>query len=511
MTRVRFAPSPTGLLHVGNARTALFNWLLARGTGGRFVLRIEDTDVERSTEASATAILDDLRWLGLDWDEGPDVGGPYGPYRQSERLDHYRAHAARLLESGAAYRCFCSADVLDAARARAIAAGQVPRYPGTCRALPAAEASARAEAGEPYAVRFRIPDVPAVRFDDAVRGPIVIETTMLGDFVLMRQSGLPAYNFAVVVDDVLMAITDVIRGEDHVSNTPRQLLLYEALGEQPPTFAHVSLVMGPDHAPLSKRHGATSVHEFRAQGVLPEALVNYLALLGWSPGNDEELLPVDELARRFRVAAVNRSAGVFDPDKLAWMNRHYQRQAAPDRLVDLLLPGLEADGAIRARTDEGRAFVASLLPLVAGAVDRLQDAPARLRAVFHYPDEQGLEAVATALLADTPEAPAVVEGLARALSGHVRLTRDGFRDVAQVVRQQTGVKGRALFHTVRVALTAADSGPELDLLIPAIDVGAEMGESSGIRPSPGCRERAARFHRVVTALAGRQQRPSVPE
>jgi glutamyl-tRNA synthetase len=350
-------------------------------------------------------------------------------------------------------------------------------------------------------VRFRIPDVPAVSFADVVRGTITIETTMLGDFVLLRQTGLPAYNFAVVVDDALMAISDVIRGEDHVPNTPRQVLLYRALGYELPRFAHVSLVMGPDHAPLSKRHGATSVHEFREHGVLPEALVNYLALIGWSPGQDEELLPADELARRFRVASVNRSAGVFDPDKLAWMNRHYQRLAATDRLVTLIWPGLEAAGYVRTSTLESRAFVATLLPMVAGAVDRLTEAPERLRGVFAYPEGAALQAVAVPLLHETPESLAVVTVLAQALSGHARLTRETFRDVARLVREQTGVKGRALFHTIRVALTGLDSGPELDMLVPAIEAAAELGHEAGVRAVQGCRERAAVFHQCLADLA----------
>ena len=268
--RVRFAPSPTGDLHVGNARTALFNWLLARGHGGTFVLRLEDTDEARSTQASAEGILEDLRWLGLDWDEGPDKGGSYGPYRQTERVPLYRAHAERLLGDGHAYSCFCTPADLDAARASALAAGITPRYPGTCRALDPAVAAARVAAGEPAAIRFRVPQDAHVTFADLVRGDITTDAGMVGDFVLLRQNGLPAYNFAVVVDDVLMRISAVVRGEDHVPNTARQLLLYRALGAEPPRFAHLSLVLGPDHAPLSKRHGASSVGQFRAQGVLPE-------------------------------------------------------------------------------------------------------------------------------------------------------------------------------------------------------------------------------------------------
>ncbi|HEY8534880.1 MAG TPA: glutamate--tRNA ligase, partial [Vicinamibacterales bacterium] len=310
--RLRFAPSPTGQLHVGNARTALFNWLLARGHGGTFILRIEDTDRERSTPESEKSILDDLRWLGLDWDEGPDIGGPAGPYRQSERLALYHEHAKRLIESGAAYYCFCSPEQVEADRQAALAAGLPPRYSGRCRAIEPADARRRVDAGEPAVIRFRVPEARDVTFIDAVRGAVTVSTDTIGDPVLLRTDGHPAYNFAVVVDDALMRVTHVVRGEDHISNTPRQLLLYEAFGWTPPEFAHLSLVLGPDHAPLSKRHGATSVAEFRSRGYLPEALANYLALIGWSPGGGEELLPLDELARRFSLRTVSHSAGVFD-------------------------------------------------------------------------------------------------------------------------------------------------------------------------------------------------------
>ena len=310
--RVRFAPSPTGKLHVGNARTALFNWLLARGRGGTFVLRIEDTDAERSTVESDAAILRDIRWLGLDWDEGPDIGGPHGPYRQSERAELYVRYARQLLDAGHAYYCFCSRETLDVERAAAVDAGRPVLYAGTCRHLSSGEQAARFAAGELAAIRFRVPDGGDVVFTDEVRGEVRFHADVIGDPIILRAEGTPAYNFAVVVDDALMGITHVIRGEDHISNTPRQVLLYQALGFTPPAFAHLALVMGPDHTPLSKRHGATSVGEFRAKGYLPEALVNYLALIGWSPGHDEELLPADEMARRFSLEHVGLSAGVFE-------------------------------------------------------------------------------------------------------------------------------------------------------------------------------------------------------
>jgi len=340
--RLRFAPSPTGQLHVGNARTALFNWLLARGHGGTFVLRIEDTDFERSTAQSASAILDDLRWMGLTWDEGVAAGGDHGPYKQSERLHIYRAYIVELMAAGHAYHCFCPAEQLEQDRAAALKDGRPPKYVGRCRNLSKAEARRRIDDGEKAVVRFRVPEDRDVVFNDVVRGEVRFSTDVIGDPVLVRSDGIPAYNYAVVVDDAMMGITHVIRGEDHISNTPRQILLYEAFGWTVPAFAHVSLVMGPDHSPLSKRHGATSVAEFRARGYLPEALTNYLALIGWSPGHDEELLPLNELARRFRLEDVGHAAGVFDVDKLAWVNRHYLKQAEPGRLVQLALPYLQA-------------------------------------------------------------------------------------------------------------------------------------------------------------------------
>src|SRR4051794_37138621 len=382
--RVRFAPSPTGQLHVGNARTALFNWLLARGSGGAFILRIEDTDVERSTRESEEAIVRDLRWLGLDWDEGPDVGGAHGPYRQSERLHLYQSYAQELLSADSAYYCFCSTAQLDAERQEALAAGRPARYAGTCRRLPRDQALARMEAGERPAIRFRVPEERDVVFTDAVRGDVRFQTDVIGDPIIVRADGTPAYNFAVVVDDALMEVTHVVRGEDHISNTPRQILLYEALGFAPPVFAHLSLVMGPDHSPLSRRQGATSVAEFRAKGYLPEALVNYLALIGWSPGGGDELLPIDELARRFSLEAVGHSAGVFDEEKLAWVNRHYLKIADPRRLAELSLPYFASSGVAMMPNASGLDFLATAMAMASASVDRLDQVPARLAFLFEF-------------------------------------------------------------------------------------------------------------------------------
>jgi nondiscriminating glutamyl-tRNA synthetase len=490
--RVRFAPSPTGHLHVGNARTALFNWLLARGAGGTFILRIEDTDAARSTRASESAIQDDLRWLGLTWDEGPDVGGAYGPYRQSQRLAVYADHAARLLAAGTAYHCFCTPAELEAQRAAALAAGAQPKYPGTCRALDPVTSRARVLGGEPAVVRFKVPARRQIVFDDVVRGRVSVDAATIGDLVLLRPDGHPAYNFAAVIDDALMGVTHVVRGEDHISNTPRQLLLYEALDYRPPVFAHLSLVLGPDHTPLSKRHGATSVAEFRAKGYLPEALFNYLALIGWSPGHGAERLPGDELAARFRLQDVGHSAGVFDEDKLAWMNRQYMKDAAPARIASLAAPYLAAAGYVRDPDARGRMYLEGLVPLFATSVDRLQQAPDRVRVVFAFDAAAAVGAADTGAELESAEARGVVAALADDLAQAPRcVSRELFRAAAERVRQRTGQKGRALFHPIRLALTGASEGPELDLVVPAIDAGADLPPSAGIAPITGCRERAA--------------------
>jgi len=497
--RVRFAPSPTGQLHVGNARTALFNWLLARGQNGAFILRIEDTDVKRSTRESEAAIIRDLRWLGLDWDEGPDIGGSHGPYRQSERLHLYQSYAKELLTADQAYYCFCSASQLDADRQEAVAAGRPALYPGTCRRLSREQAAARITAGERPAIRFRVPEGRDVVFADAVRGDVRFHTDVIGDPVIVRADGNPAYNFAVVVDDALMEVSDVIRGEDHISNTPRQLLLYEALGFTPPRFAHLAMVMGPDHSPLSKRHGATSVAEFRSKGYLPEALVNYLALIGWSPGGGDELLPIDELARRFSVDAVGHSAGVFDEEKLAWANRHYLKVADPARLVELSLPYFNNAGMRMSPDARGVQFLASAMSMASASVDRLNQIPARLGFLFDYSPDRALEDAGVRGEMTTEAARAVVTALADELASAPRLDRERYRAVANQVKARTGQKAKALFHPIRIVLTGRAEGPELDLAVPAIDAGADLPESAGIPKILGNKERAAAFARTLNS------------
>ena len=497
--RVRFAPSPTGQLHVGNARTALFNWLLARGHGGTFILRVEDTDLERSSRVSEAAILEDIRWMGLDWSEGVEVGGDVGPYRQTERFHIYRAHTVELLSRGVAYRCFCAPEQLEADRQQALAAGLPPQYPGRCRDIPADVARRRIENGEKAVVRFRVPADREIVFPDVVRGEVRFHTSVIGDPVLVRSDGVPAYNFAVVIDDALMGITHVVRGEDHISNTPRQILLYEAFGWTPPIFAHVSLVMGPDHAPLSKRHGATSVAEFRARGYLPEALTNYLALLGWSPGEGEELLRLDELATRFRLEDVGKSAGVFDLEKLAWVNRHYLKAASPVRLAGLSVAHLKTAGWLLEPTPQDLAFLAQVVPPIAASVDRLEQVPARLRFLFDYSAERTLSVPGA--LEEAQSARAVVTALAEELaSAPPMLDREAFRATASRVKDRTGQKGKALFHPLRLVLTGEPEGLELDVAVPAIEHGAQLEQAgSGVVEILSARERA---EQVVKVLMG---------
>jgi glutamyl-tRNA synthetase len=492
--RLRFAPSPTGQLHVGNARTALFNWLFATGTGGTLVLRIEDTDIERSTVESERSIMEDLRWMGLHWLEGPDVGGPYGPYRQSERLPRYTEAARRLVAEGQAYYCFCSAAMLEADRDAALAAGLPPKYSGRCRVLDPDESQQRVRGGEAASIRFAVPDTPRdVVFEDLVRGEVRVHTSIIGDPVIMRSNGRPQFIFAVVIDDAAMGITHVVRGEDHISNTSRQLLIAEALGVRPPQFAHVSLVLGPDHAPLSKRHGATSVAEFRARGYLPEALVNYLALLGWSPGDDQEVMSIEEMARRFDPRHVSHSAAVFDVAKLSLLNRHYMKAAEPSRVAVLARPYFQRAGYITAPTADAQAFIEQVLPMAVGSVDRLEEIPERIAFLFDWSAAQ-----AAALTRQESDGPKAVAAFADVVEGPL-IDRDAFRAAATKVRERTGLKGKALFHPLRVALTGLESGPELDLAVPAIDRAAALSGGSGVSRVVSC---AARARAVAAACEG---------
>eukprot|EP01038_Epipyxis_sp_PR26KG_P010438 gene10438-14021_t len=340
--RVRFAPSPTGSLHVGGARTALFNWLLAKKTNGKFIIRVEDTDEARSTAESERSILNDLRWMKMQWDEGPEVDGPYGPYRQSERKDIYKEKAEELIAKGKAYRCFCSEEELEKKRLEAEAAGVDPKYDGTWRDADPAEIQKRLDNNEPYTVRFRVPSSKVVSIDDVVRGKVTWDANaMLGDFIILRSNGMPVYNFCVSVDDACMKITHVIRAEEHLSNTLRQMLILEALDYSPPTYAHCSLILGSDRSKLSKRHGATSVQQFSEKGFIPAAMMNYLANLGWNDGTPKEIYSPTELINAFDLNRIVKSSAIFDMDKLKWINSQHLRALPFEEMKTIVLHAMQ--------------------------------------------------------------------------------------------------------------------------------------------------------------------------
>jgi glutamyl-tRNA synthetase len=452
--RVRFAPSPTGYLHVGGARTAIFNWLFARHHGGAFVLRIEDTDQERSTRESEHSLLEDLRWLGLDWDEGPDAGGPYGPYRQSERLDLYQKSAAAIVAAGGAYPCFCTDEALEAKRQDAIRRGVPPQYDGTCRDLTPEAVAARRQAGTPEVVRFRVPEEEIVIFDDIVRGSVEFATKTVGDFVLMRSNGHPTYNFAAAHDDHMMRITHVLRGEEHLPNTLRQILIYRALGGTLPHFAHLPLILAEDRSKLSKRHGASSVGELMNMGFLSDAVVNYLVLLGWSHPDSKEVVTRKELTDAFTLERVNKSAAVYDPKKLRWMNGQYVRAMSLDDLCAAAERFLPEDIRAAYSSDDRR----EILRLLHDSIESLGDLDS-LCAPFRTPPVMEPEAVPE-LTSETGRT--VLAAFAERLAALGEpLTAEAFKALMKEVQKATGIKGKALFFPVRAALTGSVHGPDL--------------------------------------------------
>lgn len=457
--RVRFAPSPTGYLHVGGARTALFNWLYARRHGGTFVLRIEDTDMERSSTDMVTAIFNSMTWLGLDWDEGPRVGGPHGPYFQTERLDKYRAAAEKLVASGHAYRCFCKPEDLKAERAVAEAAGTPWNYDRRCTRLAADEIARRVAAGAPHAIRFRVPS-GTTTFDDLVHGAIAFDNANIEDFVIIRSDTYPTYHLSVVVDDVDMAITEVVRGDDHISNTPKQVLLYEAMGAPVPRFAHVPLILGPDKKRLSKRHGATSVGEYETQGYLPEAMVNFLALLGWSPGGDQELFTRQELIDRFALEGISGGNAVFNPEKLDWFNhQHIMRLPAGD-VLRRIQPDLEALGWWSAdfATDTA-GWMSRVIELLKPRAKKLADIAPQLR-TFLSDDLLFDEAAVTKHLSD-PAVPDHLRAWIGVLEAVPVFEAAALEAALRALAESRGIKPGVLIHATRVCVTGQGNSPGL--------------------------------------------------
>ena len=446
--RVRFAPSPTGHLHVGGARTAIFNWLFARRHGGKFIIRVEDTDQARSTRESETMVLEDLQWLGLKWDEGPDADGPHTPYRQSERTDLYGSVAQQLLASGVAYRCFCTEEMLEAKRKQAEADGRPPHYDLTCYRLSAQEISARLNMWTPFAVRFHVPDDGDVTIDDLIRGEVTWKRESLGDFILVRSDGLPTYNFSVVVDDHEMEITHVIRAEEHLTNTHRQVLIYRAMQWDVPKLAHVSLILGPDRSKLSKRHGATSVSQYADDGFLPEAMVNYLTLLGWSAPDGRDVFTTEYSIEHFTLDRVNSAPAVFDHQKLDWLNGQYIHAMSSAELLPRVRPFFDTP------------WLAEGIELVKTSCTRLTQFAEALRFVREY-------------------APATVERpFAEALAHELKtngtpVDETSYKEFVERVKTATGAKGKALFMPLRLALTGVDHGPELVRMIPLLQHASE--------------------------------------
>ncbi len=463
--RVRFAPSPTGYLHVGNARTALFNWLFARKEDGIFILRIEDTDRKRSAKKYEESLMADLRWLKLDWAEGPDIGGPYGPYKQSLRRKIYLRYAQNLIRNGQAYPCYCTPDELEKMREEAIKSGGRAGYDNRCRKLSAERKSKFEKEGRKPSIRFMVPEREVV-IDDLVRGEVRFDTSLMGDFIIMRGDGTPAFNFAVVLDDSLMEITHVIRGEDHLSNTPRHILLFEALGFPVPQFAHMSLTLGADRKLLSKRHGVTSILSYREQGYLPEGMANYLALLGWSPPEGEEILTLKEMAGLFSLEGLTGSAAVFDREKLNWVDGHHIRRADLERLTNLAIPFLKKTGFLEEEvTEEMFGWVQGVVEALREHLDFLAEIE-KYAPIFFAEDIPPADEEAAAVLKGREMVP-LLELVGKSISGGTS-PKEFWPGLLEEARDKLGLKGKNLYLPLRVLLTGNLEGPELKEIMPLI-------------------------------------------
>jgi len=457
--RLRFAPSPTGYLHVGGARTALFNWLFVRRHDGTFVLRIEDTDAERSSDEMVEGILRGLRWLGLDWDEGPDIGGPHAPYFQAQRLDRYRAAAGRLVNSGHAYYCYCTPDELQAKRAAAEAQGAAWMYDRTCRSLTTDEIARREAARMPRATRFLVPEGQTT-FTDLVHGAVEFDNAHIEDFVVLRSDDYPTYHLSVVVDDVEMQMTHIVRGDDHVSNTPKQVLLYAALGSAIPQFAHVPLILGPDKKRLSKRHGATSVGEYEVEGILPDAMVNFLALLGWSPGTDQEIFTRDELVAAFDLSRISGGNAVFNPEKLRWFNQQYILRMSSADILDRLRPDFARLGVdVDTRNGAARERLERIVDLYKPRAHTLTEIASQARIFLDAAIVMDEAAVQKHL--SGPLLKDALEAWLQVLAGIEPFDAANLEAALRQLAAARGLKAGALIHATRVAVTGQAVSPGL--------------------------------------------------
>ncbi len=473
--RVRFAPSPTGYLHIGGARTALFNWLFARHEGGKLILRIEDTDADRTIEDSIEQILDGMTWLGMDWDEGPKVGGEYGPYYQSQRRHLYHKAAERLIQSGRGYWCYCTPDELKQSREEAMRRGVAPMYDGKCRRLSEEDQDRLKAEGRKPALRLLTPDTGSTLFDDVIRGNIEFDNAHVGDFVVMKSDGYPTYNFACVVDDASMQISHVIRADEHISNTPKQIMIYESLGISPPKFAHVPMILAPDRSKLSKRHGAMSVQEFRELGYLPEALLNYLAFLGWTPSGESEVLSQDQMIAQFELKQVSKNASIYDIQKLSWMNGHYMRSIDINRLVSVTVPFMQRHGLIGSTaTEQDMKYLKAILESMRDRVKTLAEIPEAIEYFyrdFDTYDEKGVKKQFTK--------PGVAELLNEAATrlefAPPDLDATKAEEIYRALIAERGISSGQLIHPTRLALTGRTIGPGL------FDVIALLGRELSVK------------------------------
>lgn len=456
--KVRFAPSPTGPFHIGGARSALFNWLVARHADGTFLVRIEDTDLKRSTKESEENIKDSLKWLGMNWDEGIDVGGPHGPYRQTERLDLYKKEVQRLLDEGKAYYCYCSAEELEKSRKAQLDAGKTPIYDEHCRHLTEEEKAKYEAEGRKPVVRLKVRKDGVFAFDDMVRGHVEFQAAGVGDFIIMKSDGIPVYNFAVVIDDAFMEVTHVIRAEEHLSNTPRQLAIYEALGYKPPKFGHISLILGEDHKKMSKRHGATSVTEYRNMGYLPEAVVNYLALLGWTPKGEQEIFTEEELIKQFSMKRVSSNDAVFDINKLNWINFQYMKKLDADQLYDLIVPFLVKAGYVDAATsEEKKDWLKKVIWFMKDHIYFAGQAAEELKFFFEDMPKITDEDILAVMKEET--SGKLLKAFIEDLKALETFDQAEIKKCFNACMKAQGIKGKAAYEPTRIALTGVTQGP----------------------------------------------------
>jgi len=465
--RVRFAPSPTGPFHIGGARSALFNWLLARKMGGKMVLRIEDTDRERSTPESEENIKDALKWLGMDWDEGVDVGGPYGPYRQMERLDIYKKYTDQLLAEGKAYYCYCTPEELEEEREALTAKSMMPRYMGKCRNLTPEQIATYEAEGRKPSIRFLVPEGKQIVFTDLVRGEVSFESDGIGDFVIVKSDGIPTYNYAVAIDDALMHITHVIRAEEHLSNTPRQLLVYDALEFERPKFGHISLILGKDKKKMSKRHGATSVDQYKQMGYLPAGLVNFLALLGWAPSSEQEIFTEEELIKAFSMKHVAKNPAVFDVDKLNWINQHYMRKLTPEDFFAVAKPHMIAAGYMNGEeTEEKLEWLKKVVTTAHEQVSFGAEIPQVLG--MYFGDDFDFETPEAEAVLKEETVPTVMKMFIEELKATEIIDGPTVKTIFKTIQKTTKFSGKLVYMPIRVALTGNQHGPELVEMIPLL-------------------------------------------